>query len=184
MTEVFLSGNEPYEYDEYYVEVPVNRNNRMLATRFTDPEDVEKLVFLNYPAEASAWAAEAGIEPIPTEYDPIRSDEQGNGIQITSPAAFQSYAVSDGEMIDVIVRLDLSEAPESFQVSVGQGMYPESWREMCRGAALENGRWLLCSLDGEDLTPGLYALRAAFISEDSQYQSAETYFEIKASPDH
>ena len=181
MTEVFLSGNEPYEYDEYYVEVPVNRNNRMLATRFTDPEDVEKLIFLNYPAEASAWAAKAGIESMPTEYDPIRDSEQQAGIQITSPASFQSYAVS--ESIDVIVRLDLPEAPESFQVSVGQGMYPESWQEMCRGAALENGRWLLCSLDGDALTPGLHALRAAFISADNKYQSAETYFEINAIPE-
>ena len=179
MTDIFLQGNEPYEYDEYYVEVPVNKNNRMLATRFTKPEDIEDHVFLNLPDEASAWASAAGIESMPVEYDPIRGDEQTPGITIESPAAFETYTMSEEKTLDVILRLELPEQPGSFQVSIGKGMYPDSWREVCSGKGMENGQWLLCSIPGEDLEPGLYVLRTAFTLNNNSYRSAETYFEIE-----
>ena len=178
-TEVFLSGSEPYEYDEYYTEVPINRENRMLATRFTPPEDVEKAVFLTLPAEASAWAAANGIESVPTEYDPIRDESRSGVVTIEAPAEFQSFSAAGSEKIDVIVRLTLPQQAESMQVTIGKGMYPEQWTEVGSGTGLDSGQWLLCTLDPASLEPGLYALRAAFTLPDGKYRFAETYFEIE-----
>ena len=178
VTEVFLLGNEPYEYDEYYAEVPINRENRMLATRYTPAENVTSEVFLNFSDDAAEWAAENGYEKIPAEYDPIRSMPVQNDIRIESPEDFRSFSSDGTEKIDIIVRLNLPEEPESLQVSIGSGMYPEQWTEVCTGDALENGRWLLCSLDPASLEPGLYALRTAFTFADRGYRSAETYFEV------
>ena len=176
MTDVFLRGNEPYEFDEFYVEVPINRENRMLATRFTPPEDVVNEVFLSLPDNAAEWAAENGIEQVPTAYDPIRSTAQSGAVRIESPAAFQSF--SRDAKIDVIVRLALTRRPESVQVSIGSGMFPTQWQEVCSGGALDNGQWKLCTLDGAKLEPGLYSLRTAFILPEQGYQAAETYFEL------
>lgn len=177
MTDVFLRGNEPYEYDEFYVEVPINRQNRLLATRYTPPEDVVNEVFLNLPAEAADWAAANSIEPLPTVYDPIRTKTQNKYIQIESPQEFQAF--TGNEQIDIIVRLTLDKTPESMQVSVGAGMYPVQWTEICSETALENGQWLLCSFDSSELEPGLYSLRTAFTLPGQLYRAAETYFEVE-----
>ena len=175
-TELFLQGNEPYEYDEYYTEVPINRQNRLLATRFTPPEDVINEIFLNLPGEASEWAAANGIEQVPNAYDPIKKRNPQRFITIESPEEFQMF--SQDEKINVIVRLALHELPETMQVSIGTGMYPTKWQEVCSGGSLENGQWLLCTLEASELDPGLYCLRTAFTLPNQVYQSAETYFQI------
>lgn len=177
MTDVFLRGNEPYEYDDFYISVPINRENRMLATRYTPSENVVNEIFLNLPADASAWAEENGIEQVPSAYDPIRNPSKSGAVQIESPTEFQSFA--QNSKIDIIVRLSLPRDSESMQVSVGAGMYPTQWQEVCSGGILENGQWKLCTLDGSTLEPGLYVLRTAFTLPNQQYQSAETYFEIE-----
>lgn len=176
MTDVFLQGNEPYEYDEFYVEVPINRENRMLATRLTPPENVVNEIFLELPDSAAEWAAANGIEQVPTAYDPIHGENRMGSVLIESPDDFQSFGKD--EKIDVIVRLSLTQQSESVQVSLGSGMYPEQWKEVCSGGSLENGQWLLCTLDAASLSPGLYALRAAFTLPDQGYQAGEKYFTI------
>ncbi len=178
-TEVFLRGNEPYEYDEYYVNVPINRENRMLATRYTPQEDVETAVFMNLPAEAADWASANGIESMPTEYDPIRDESKTGAVRIESPVEFKAYASNASEKIDIIVRLNLPSRPESLQVSIGSGMYPVQWKEVCTGGSLENGQWRLCSLDPSALEPGLYVIRTAFTLPNQVYRYAETYFEVQ-----
>ena len=179
ITGVFLRGNEPYEYDDYYVEVPINRENHMLATRYTPAEDTETEIFLNYPENASAWAAENGAEQMPAEYDPIRNTSQQSSVLIESPAEFQSFSAEGNDKIDVIVRLSFREKPESVRVSIGSGMYPMQWTEVCSGDSLENGQWLLCSLNSGALEKGLYVLRTAFTLPDRTYRSAETYFTVE-----
>ncbi|MBR6090681.1 MAG: transglycosylase domain-containing protein [Anaerolineaceae bacterium] len=178
VTEIFLQGNEPYEYDEYYVAVPINRGNRLLATSFTPAEDVVNEVFLNLPADAAEWAAENGIEQMPDAYDPIRSNTKTAGIQIDSPAEFQYIA--SGDKMDIIIRLNLRQKPDSVQVSLGKGMYPTLWQEICKGENLENGQWLLCSPDTSEFEQGLYVLRVSAILPDDLYQSAETYFTVQS----
>ncbi len=180
VTEVFLQGSEPYEFDDYYVEVPINRENRMLATRYTPAENVITEVFLSLPDDAAEWADENGIEKMPSEYDPLRYEIRQNDIRIESPEEFQSFSTAGTEKVDVIVHLNLPDEPETLQVSIGSGMYPDQWREVCSGEWLENGRWLLCSLDPAALDPGLYVLRAGVTLPDQVYRSDETYFEISS----
>lgn len=179
MTDVFLQGSEPCEYDEYYVEVPIDRENRMLATRFTPPENVVNEVFLRLPENAAEWAAENGIEQVPTAYDPIRPLDRSRAIQIESPGEFQKIPRS--AKFDVILRLSLSRRPRSVQITIGAGMYPVRWQEVCSGGGLSNGQWKVCTIDTAKFDPGLYVLRAAFTLPDQTYQSAETYFIINNS---
>ena len=180
MTEIFLRGNEPYEFDDFYVSAQINKQNRMLATRFTPAEDIETAVFLNLPSEAREWAAANDIESMPSEYDPIRDENRQNGaVRIESPSEFQIFSRESGETIDVIVRLLLTQRPESLQVSIGSGMYPTQWTEVCSGESLDNGKWMLCSIDPSTLEPGLYAMRTSFSLPNQGYRSAETYFEIR-----
>ena len=176
MTDVFLSGSEPYEYDEYYIEVPINRENRLLATRNTPQEDVVNEIFLNFPENAAEWAAANGFEQVPTAYDPIHTSSGSRALQVESPEDFQSF--SKNEKVDIIVRLSLNSKPVSMQVSLGSGMYPTQWQEVCSGGSLENGQWKLCTLDTARFDPGLYVLRTAFTLPEQEYQSAETYFII------
>ena len=136
-------------------------------------------MFLNLPDNALQWAAENGIEQMPAEYDPIREIPQTEGIRIESPAAFQSFSKETNEPISIIVRLSLDREPESLQVSIGAGMYPTQWTEVCSGGSLENGQWMLCTLDPSTLDPGLYVLRTAFTFPDQIYRSAETFFEVE-----
>ena len=98
---------------------------------------------------------------------------------IESPAEFQSFSAEGNDKIDVIVRLSFREKPESVRVSIGSGMYPMQWTEVCSGDSLENGQWLLCSLNSGALEKGLYVLRTAFTLPDRTYRSAETYFTVE-----
>ena len=180
MTEIFLRGNEPYEFDQFYVSAQINKQNRMLATRFTPAEDIETAVFLNLPSEAAEWAAANGVESMPSEYDPIHDENRQNGpVRIESPSEFQVYDQNSGEEIEVIVRLLLTQRPESLQVSIGSGLFPTQWTEVCSGDSLDNGKWMLCSIDPKTLEPGLYALRTSFSLPNQGYRSSETYFEIR-----
>lgn len=71
--EWFISGTEPTAYDTMTREVAINRETGRLATIFTPPHLVERRSFTVFPPEAAQWAAEAGIETPPDEYDTIAS---------------------------------------------------------------------------------------------------------------
>lgn len=172
VTEVFLKGAEPWEYDDFYTEVTVNKENGLLATRFTPVSDRETKVFLTLPENARDWAEENGIESVPTEYDPIPAETSDGTVLIETPAAFDT--VLSGETLNVTVDLNLPQSAESWEVTIGDGMFPEHWMKVCEGGALDNGRWRLCEI--EELEPGLHVLRVSFILPDSRYESAETYF--------
>ena len=62
--------------------MPINRENRMLATRLTPPENVVSEIFLELPDSAAEWAAENGIERVPTAYDPIHNEKKSGGVRI------------------------------------------------------------------------------------------------------
>ncbi len=175
VTEVFLKGAEPWEYDDFYTEVTVNKENGLLATRFTPVSDRETKVFLTLPENARAWAEENGIESVPTDYDPIPALTSAGSVLIETPSSFA--LLTDGDALNVTVELNLPQSAASWEVTVGDGMFPERWTKVCEGGGLDNGRWRLCEV--ADLEPGLHVLRVSFILPDSRYESAETYFIIE-----
>ncbi len=171
-TEVFLKGAEPWEYDDYYTEVTVNKDNGLLATRFTPTDKRETKVFLTLPENAREWAAENGIESVPTDYDPIPAETSDGTVVIETPTAFETIA--SGDSLTVTVELNLPESADSWAVTIGDGMFPDKWTKVCEGGAIENGRWRLCEIS--NIAPGLHVLRTSFTLPDSRYASAETYF--------
>ncbi len=70
--EWFIAGTEPAEVDTMVREAAINRDTGRLATIFTPPQLIERRTYTVYPPEARAWAEDAGIEPLPAEYDTIR----------------------------------------------------------------------------------------------------------------
>lgn len=69
--EWFVPGTEPTAFDTLTREVAVNRETGRLATIYTPPHLVERRVYTVMPPEAAQWAAAAGNELPPTEYDTI-----------------------------------------------------------------------------------------------------------------
>ena len=61
VSEVFLNGNEPTQFDSLYQSFQINRETELLATVFTPPELIDERVYMLIPPAASGWAATAGI---------------------------------------------------------------------------------------------------------------------------
>jgi penicillin-binding protein 1C len=59
--EWFIPGTEPREYDAIYQHITVDRLTGLPATDDTPPERLENQLVLDLPAEAQAWARQAGL---------------------------------------------------------------------------------------------------------------------------
>lgn len=178
VTEVFLAGNEPRETDDFYVTIPVNQENQLPATAYTPLSLVENKVFMNMPEEGKAWADSAGIEPIPSEYDPIRTENSGS-TEIVSPGSFSEFRADDP--IEIIIKIEPGQFFETYQVSVGDGMFPQNRTEYCGGGPLEEGKWLLCTLGADTLGNGLKDLRVSMTDGNGQYFYNDRYITISPS---
>lgn len=180
VSEVFLAGNEPQETDDLYVTAMINRSNQLLATRFTPAGELENKTFINPPEVAADWARDAGKELLPTEYDPILSPADG-ALTILEPQNFSAYQQESGQASTIEIKVDISLTDDItyYQVSSGQGLFPETWTQQCLGEQLETGKWLLCTLNSTDFEPGLYDLHVAIITAEQRYYAADSYVVIQ-----
>jgi hypothetical protein len=123
VSEVFLPGHEPIQYDTLFRSVQINRENGSLATIFTPPDLLETKVIMAVPAAASEWARQAGLDTMPDTYDVIRQP------QVTSRDAL----IATPEMFAVVrgqVTFTGSAAGDNFDrysLQVGAGLNPQQW---------------------------------------------------------
>jgi len=167
VSEVFILGTEPTQYDNLYQPFRVNRETGKLATLLTPLQSVEERVYFIPPPAAEAWAREMGIEQPPQEYDTL-SSELGStpGIQIMSPAPFEIL----GD--DVAVRGDANtDGFDYYRLQYGQGLNPTRWVQIgtdqqrpVEGSRL--GTWLTEGLNG------LYTLQLLVVLNDGQVRTA------------
>lgn len=88
LIETFIAGTEPADYDRSNVRVALDRRNGLRAGVTCAPEFVVFRRFVNYPAEAQAWAEKQGIEPPPRAYSPLCPEAEGE--EGATPAEWDS----------------------------------------------------------------------------------------------
>ncbi len=180
VNEVFLAGNEPYQTDEMYVNIPINQESNRLATSYTPFSQIVDRVYLKLPTAAQIWAADNQVAQAPNDYDPIPSVMNTDAIRIYQPENFAYFDRISLQSSDVEVKAELKLDTEIIhvQVALGQGFYPSDWREISSAAGLENGQWTLAILDISGMDPGLYDIRVTAVTRDQRFFRSDHYISI------
>jgi len=176
VTEVFLQGTEPIHSDSLYRPLYVNRETGKLATLFTPLELVEERVYLMVPAEAEAWAAQAGLERPPTEYDTLYEPPFDPLVNINNPTAF---AIVNGR-----VEIRGAARPQGFdyyRLQFGEGLNPASWVQIGedQGRSVRDGR--LATWDTAGLN-GLYTLQLLVVQAGGRLSTAAVQVTVDNTP--
>jgi membrane carboxypeptidase/penicillin-binding protein PbpC len=84
MSEWFILGTEPKNYDDLYVPIELDTRNGLLAGQNCPAEFKKTEVFTIFPPELKTWARGNGWSLPPTAYSPLcKADEQKDGSWIT-----------------------------------------------------------------------------------------------------
>ena len=166
VSEVFLNGNEPTQFDTLYQASQINRETGLLATVFTPPELVEERVYMQLPPIASQWAQENKIAVPPESYDVIAMPPINEAAKITAPQMFSSvsgaieiFGTASGD--DFI----------SYRLQAGQGLNPRAWIQISADSTnpVEDG--LLASWDTSKLN-GLFAIQMIVLRDNRKVDTA------------
>ena len=181
-SEVFLSGNEPNQTDNLYVSVPINRDNQLLATSLTPLQNVTKKTFMNIPAFAKNWAEINKVELIPNEYDPVgQTDGEDAALSILSPQPYAIFRKADtgSTKADIIIEHHIPEEILFYQISYGNGLFPERWIEGFVGNGMHSESQNIGSLDIQALEQGLYDIRVSVITKSKRFYQAHTFITVQ-----
>jgi hypothetical protein len=153
VSEVFLNGNEPTQFDSLYQASQINRETELLATVFTPPELIEERVYMQIPPIASQWALENNIPLPPGSYDVLAMPPVKAAAQIAEPEMFANVG---GE---IEIRGTASgDDFISYRLQAGQGLNPQAWIQISADSIIlvENG--LLATWDTRG-SNGLFAIQ-------------------------
>ena len=154
VTEKFIAGTEPTQFDTVWRAFEINRENGKLATAFTPPELLERRVYQIYPPEAADWVREQGIPQPPTEYDStVGQGTVDAEAGIFSPLPY-SYVKGPVE-IQGNARLD---GFANYRIEYGEGVSPSAWTQIGPDHGEQVGEGTLERWDTSGLN-GLYSLR-------------------------
>jgi len=71
ITELFIAGTEPRQFDDWHHTIALDRRNGLLAGPDCPLDFVAFQTFTFYPAEAEAWARKQGVPQPPSTYSPL-----------------------------------------------------------------------------------------------------------------
>lgn len=71
ITELFIGGTEPKNYDNWHVRVRIDQRNGLLASAACPEQCVVERDYTLYPPEAQEWARSKGIPQPPATYSPL-----------------------------------------------------------------------------------------------------------------
>lgn len=77
ITELFIEGTEPKNYDNWHVRVRIDNLNGLLAGSACPEQYVVVRDYTLYPPEAQEWARQKGIPQPPVTYSPLCPPENG-----------------------------------------------------------------------------------------------------------
>jgi len=160
VSEVFLNGNEPTQFDTLYQASNINRETELLATVFTPPELVEERVYMQIPPIASQWAQENGIPIPPESYDVIAMPPINEAAQIAEPQMFTSVS---GEI--KILGTASGDDFISYRLQAGQGLNPQAWVQISADSTTPVEGGLLATWDTREVN-GLFALQMIVLREN------------------
>jgi membrane carboxypeptidase/penicillin-binding protein PbpC len=172
VSDIFLNGSEPSQYDNLYRSFSVNRETGYLATVFTSPALIEEKTYIVIPAEAQAWADAAGVELAPTDYDAILAPPRLADAHFTAPELFADVSGN------LAIRGTASGSDfEYYRVQVGQGLNPQSWLQIGEDVYTPVENDLLALWDTSTLS-GLYAIQLLVVHTDQRVEIATTQISI------
>jgi membrane carboxypeptidase/penicillin-binding protein PbpC len=163
LREWFAPGTEPSAVDTMSREVAVNRETGRLATIFTPPQLIEQRDFIVYPPEAATWAAEAGLEAPPVEYDTIRRVPARSG---GAELALEPWSVVSGQWS--VVGSAGGDDFAYYRLAYFPGLMPEAMQLIAEDQTTvtsgELGLW-----DTTLLEDGLYTLLLTVVRSDGTF---------------
>jgi len=77
VTEVFIEGTEPKNYDNWHVRLRIDHRNGLLASPACPEQYVVVRDYTLYPPEAQEWARRKGVPQPPATYSPLCPQENG-----------------------------------------------------------------------------------------------------------
>jgi len=172
VSEVFLNGSEPSQYDNLYRSFAVDRETGYLATVFTPPELVEEKEYMLVPSEAQDWAESVGLESPPSAYDAIFAPPDLADAHLTAPVFF--------ETVKGVLEIRGTAAGEDFdyyRVQVGQGLNPQVWMQIGEDIHGSISNNLLAIWDTSELS-GLYAIQLLVVRKNKRVDIATTQISI------
>lgn len=159
--EVFMSGNEPTQFDNLFQKISVNHETGLLATIFTPSDMVEEKVYLVVPPQATAWAEEAGLPIPPVTYDDIYiSPPASEDVQFINPQMFDHVA---GQ-----IQFTGNAQGEGFlyyRLQVGYGLNPQQWMQIGEDIDQPVSEGILGTWDTTGLE-GLYVVQLLVVRQD------------------
>ena len=177
VSEVFLNGSEPSQYDNLYRSFEINLETGYLATVFTLPELIEEKKYMIVPAEAQTWAESVGVATPPDSYDAILIPPRLADAHFTAPAFF-----ADVRGILEIRGTAAGEEFDYYRIQVGQGLNPREWTQVGEDIREPIKNALLATWDTSELS-GLYAIQLLVVYTDKRAEIATTQISIdNASP--
>jgi membrane carboxypeptidase/penicillin-binding protein PbpC len=164
--EIFLQGAEPVQTDTLFRRFEINRETGLLATVFTPPGLIEERVYLVPPPEALIWAAGAGYDTPPENYDLVSQPPPASpDARVEAPVMFANVG---GE---VAIRGSAGGPGfQSYSVQVGQGLNPQQWLQLetpstAPVASGELARWDTAGFGG------LFAIRLLVVRDDNRVET-------------
>lgn len=125
LTEHFISGTEPHETDDMYVQIAIDSRNGLRAGNMCPEKFTVNKIFTVFPQETRKWARENGYLQAPDSYSPFcpapitKKDSSKAPVLITRPSPNASY------LLDPLIP-DESEMIV-FEAATEQGLEKLSW---------------------------------------------------------
>jgi hypothetical protein len=162
VSELFVAGTEPTQYDTVWRAFEINKENGKLATVYTPPELRERRVYQIYPPEAADWVREQGIPQPPVDYDEtVGSGTVDPEVAIISPTPFSSVK----GVVEITGNARLADGFRSYRIEFGEGVNPGSWTQIGSEHGEQVGEGLLERWDTAAYN-GLYSLRVVVTRGD------------------
>ena len=174
--EVFITGNEPQEYDSLYFKAAVNYETGKLATVFTPAEMITEKIYLDIPKEYQVWAKKAGLPLLPDGYDAVRTGIDNPAVHFSLPVMF---AYIHGKV--TITGTASSQNFTSYKVEAGKGLNPSEWVQIGETGLKPVVEDPLVVWDTTGLN-GLYALRLQVIGAENRFTTSTIQVTIDNNP--
>jgi membrane carboxypeptidase/penicillin-binding protein len=166
VSEIFLDGNEPTQFDSLYQAFQVNRETGLLATVFTPPELIQEQVFMIVPPLANRWAQEANIPIPPESYDVIAMPPVIADAHISKPEMFNNVTGK----IDIVGTAS-GEDFISYRLQIGQGLNPSAWIQISEDQITPVVDGILANWDTSEFD-GLYAVQMIVLRDNRRVDSS------------
>ncbi len=174
--EIFVSGNEPSQYDDLYIRRAINFETGKLATVFTPQEMIQEKVFLNVPEQYLDWSKKAGLPLLPDSYDAVREDTENPAVHFSAPLMFE-YIHGKVSIIGTASSKDFA----SYKIEAGMGLNPEAWVQIGETGTkpIIERQLAVWDTTGQN---GLYALRLQVIDQDNRLMTSTIQVTVDNNP--